>query len=82
MTKTTAGGIAKDQLQAFVQRIERFEDEMKNLRDDTKEIFDEAKASGFDTKILKTVIKLKKMDPEKRQQEEEMVQVYSEALDI
>ncbi len=81
MTKTTAGGIAKDQLQAFVTRIERLEDEMKNLRDDTKEVFDEAKASGFDTKILKTVIKLKKMDPEKRQQEEEMIQVYEEALD-
>ncbi|MHA1574547.1 MAG: DUF2312 domain-containing protein [Alphaproteobacteria bacterium] len=80
MTKTTTGGIAKDQLQAFVQRIERLEDEMKNLRDDTKEVFDEAKASGFDTKILKTVIKLKKMDPEKRQQEEEMIQVYEEAL--
>ncbi len=80
MLKTT-GNIAKDQLQSFVQRIERLEDEMKNLREDTKEVFDEAKASGFDTKILKTVIKLKRMDPEKRAQEEEMIKLYSEALD-
>ncbi len=80
MPKTT-GNIAKDQLQAFVQRIERLEDEMKNLREDTKEVFDEAKASGFDTKILKTVIKLKRMDPEKRAQEEEMIKLYTDALD-
>lgn len=81
MAKTT-GNIASDQLKSFVQRIERLDDEMKNLREDLKEIFDEAKASGFDTKILKTVIKLKNVDPEKRAQEEEMIKLYADALDI
>ncbi|MBN2779682.1 MAG: DUF2312 domain-containing protein [Alphaproteobacteria bacterium] len=81
MTKTT-GNIASDQIKSFVQRIERLMDEMKNLSGDLKEIFDEAKASGFDTKILKTVIKLKNIDPEKRAQEEEMIRLYADALDI
>ncbi|MBN2676230.1 MAG: DUF2312 domain-containing protein [Alphaproteobacteria bacterium] len=75
------GGIASDQLKSFVQRIEKLEEETANLRQDTKEVFEEAKISGFDVKILKTVIRLKKMDPEKRAQEEEMIKLYADALD-
>ena len=81
MTKNV-GGIASDQLKTFVQRIERLDDEMMNLRQDTKEVFEEAKVSGFDVKILREVIKLKKIDPEKRAQHEEMLQLYAEALDV
>ncbi|MHA1549893.1 MAG: DUF2312 domain-containing protein [Alphaproteobacteria bacterium] len=81
MTKNV-GGIASDQLKSFVQRIERLDDEMVNLRQDTKEVFEEAKVSGFDVKILREVIKLKKIDPEKRAQHEEMLQLYAEALDV
>ena len=81
MPKTT-GNIASDQLKSFVQRIERLSDEARNLRDDIKEVFDEAKAAGFDTKILKEVIKLKHSDPEKRAQEEEMIKLYADALGL
>ncbi len=75
------GGIAKDQLKSFIDRVERLEEEMGNLRQDIKEVFDEAKASGFDVKTMRTVLRLKKVDPEERAQQEEMVKIYFDAID-
>jgi uncharacterized protein (UPF0335 family) len=75
------GGVAGDQLRAFVERIENIEDEIKSLMEDKKEIFAEAKGEGFDVKILKEVIRIRKQDHEERQEHESLLEVYLHALE-
>lgn len=76
-TKTT---FAQGQLRALVERIERLEEEKKSIAGDIKEVYAEAKANGFDTKILRKVIRLRKMDQNDRQEEEALTDVYLSAL--
>ncbi len=76
-TKTT---FAQGQLRALVERIERLEEEKKSIAGDIKEIYAEAKANGFDTKILRKVISLRKKDASERQEEEALLDVYLSAL--
>jgi uncharacterized protein (UPF0335 family) len=75
-----AGGVAAQQLRAFVDRIERLEEEKKALADDLKEVYAEAKGNGFDTKILRKVIALRKRDLAERQEEETILDLYLQAL--
>lgn len=75
-----AHGVARDQLRAFVERIERLEEEKKTIADDIKDVYGEAKGMGFDTKILKRVIALRKKDEEERQEEELILDTYLQAL--
>ncbi|WP_417281065.1 MULTISPECIES: DUF2312 domain-containing protein [Alphaproteobacteria] len=75
-----AGGIAADQLRAFIERIERLEEEKKVLGDDIKEIYAEAKGTGFDAKILRKVISLRKKQPHEREEEEAILDLYMQAL--
>jgi uncharacterized protein (UPF0335 family) len=75
------GGVAGDQLRAFVERIENIEEEIKSLTEDKKEIFAEAKGEGFDVKILKEVIRIRKQDEDERQEHESLLEVYLHALD-
>lgn len=72
--------VAKDQLRAFVERIERLQEEKKTINDDIKDIFAEAKGNGFDTKILKRVIALRKKDDHERMEEEAVLDSYLVAL--
>jgi uncharacterized protein (UPF0335 family) len=74
------GGVAGQRLRAFLERIERLEDEKKGLADDVKDIYAEAKGVGFDTKIMKRVIKLRKMEPEKIREEDELLELYKAAI--
>lgn len=74
------GTSAKDQLKAFVNRIERLEEEKEAIASDIREVFAEAKANGFDTKAMRRVIKLRKMDENKRREEEMVVDTYLSAL--
>lgn len=74
------GGIASDRLKSFVERIERLEEEKKALADDIKEVFAEAKSAGFDVKILRQVIRLRKMDANDRSEMEEVLSIYMRAL--
>lgn len=76
----SANMIAKDQLRAFVERIERLEEEKKTINDDIKDIFAEAKGNGFDTKIMKRVIALRKKDDHERMEEEAILDSYLVAL--
>jgi uncharacterized protein (UPF0335 family) len=76
----SANMIAKDQLRAFVERIERLQEEKKTINDDIKDIFAEAKGSGFDTKIMKRVIALRKKDDHERMEEEAILDSYLVAL--
>lgn len=72
--------MTNNQLNSIVQRIEKLEDERDELRLSIKDIYTEAKSLGFDTKILKKVVAMRKQDAEKRQYEQEMIDTYMAAL--
>lgn len=74
------GGIAADRLRSFIERIERLEEEKKGIQDDIKDIFAEAKGTGFDVKIIRQIIRLRKKAKEERQEEEELLELYKSAL--
>ena len=74
------GGIAGDRLKSFIERIERLEEEKKALADDIKEVYAEAKGTGFDTKIMRQVIRLRKMDKDDLDEQETLIDVYRRAL--
>lgn len=78
---TDIGGNAASRLAAFVERIENLEDEIKGAKEDQKEVYSEAKGVGFDTKILRKVIKRRKMDREKVMEEDAILECYETALD-
>lgn len=77
---TDVHGVARDQLRAFVERIERLEEEKKTIGDDIAEVYAEAKGTGFDTKILKRIIALRKKDDQERIEEEAILDTYLAAL--
>lgn len=76
------GGVAGKRLKAFIERVERLEEEKAELAEDIKEIYAEAKAVGFDTKTIRKIIQLRKMDHEKRREELELLQLYSSAIQM
>jgi uncharacterized protein (UPF0335 family) len=71
----------KDQLKAFVERIERLEEEIKALSDDKKDIYTEAKGEGFDVKILREVVRLRKQDEKERDERDSLLDIYMHALE-
>jgi uncharacterized protein (UPF0335 family) len=74
--------IAAEQLKQYIDRIERLESDKTDIMDDIKQVFDEAKSNGFDTKIMKQVIKLKKLDKDSLAEQETILKLYRDALDI
>ncbi len=76
-----AGGVAGEQLRGFVERIERLEEERKGIAEDVKEIYAGAKAVGFDVKIIRKVIAIRKMDQADRQEQEALLDVYLHAIE-
>jgi uncharacterized protein (UPF0335 family) len=78
MAKTS--GIAAERLQQIVARIERLEEEKKAIADDIKEVYAEAKGAGFDTKILRQVIRMRKLDRAEFQEQEALLELYLEAI--
>jgi uncharacterized protein (UPF0335 family) len=73
-------GTTRDQLRAFVERIERLEEEKAALAGDIREVYAEAKAMGFDAKTLRTVVRLRKQDLQERQEQEALLATYLVAL--
>jgi uncharacterized protein (UPF0335 family) len=73
-------GFAKDQLKSFINRIERLEEERAALSADIKEVYSEAKGTGFDTKIMRQIIKIRKMDKDELDEQETLLDVYKRAL--
>jgi uncharacterized protein (UPF0335 family) len=71
---------AKDQLKAFVERVERLEEEKKAIADDVRDVYAEAKANGYDVKALRTVVRLRKQDVNERKEQEAILEVYLHAL--
>jgi uncharacterized protein (UPF0335 family) len=72
--------VNNEQLLQFVERIERIENDITSLKDDEKEIYSEAKSAGYDVKALRQIIKIRKADPDKLEQEEAIVENYKNAL--
>ncbi len=81
-TANDTGGVSGQRLKAFIERIERLEEEKGGLAEDIKDIYAESKAVGFDSKIIRKVIRLRKMDTEKRHEEEQMLELYKSAIGL
>lgn len=71
-----------DRLRLLIERIERLEEEKKGIQDDIKDVYAEAKAVGYDTKILRQVIRLRKMKPDDRREMEQILDAYMAALGL
>jgi uncharacterized protein (UPF0335 family) len=78
----TVGGIAPEILRAYIERIERLEEEKKALAGDIREVYAEAKGNGFEPKIMRKLVSLRRMDQSDRQEEEELLDLYRRAVGI
>jgi uncharacterized protein (UPF0335 family) len=74
--------VAKDQLKQYIDRVERLESEKTALLDDIKQVFDEAKANGFDVKTMKQIVKLRKLDKNKLAEQDAILELYRQALEV
>ncbi|MFT8484271.1 MAG: DUF2312 domain-containing protein [Gluconobacter cerinus] len=74
------GGIAADRLRSIIERVERLEEERKALSGDIKDIFSEAKSAGFDVKVIKQIIRLRKQEPAEAEEQETLLDIYRRAL--
>ena len=74
------GGVAGEQLKSFIERIERLEEEKSALSGDIKEVYAEAKGTGFEPKIMRQIVKIRKMDKEEVDEEESLLDLYKRAL--
>ena len=75
-----AGGVAADHLKQLIERIERLEEDKAAVAEDIKEVYAEAKGEGFDTKVMRQIVRLRKMNHADRQEMEAILQLYMEAL--
>ena len=82
MSDTEVGGIASDRLRSLVERIERLKEEKAALESDINDIFAEAKSAGFDVKIMREIIKLRKQNAAERDENDFLLEIYRKALDI
>lgn len=83
MSEPTIGhntAFASDQLKAIIERIERMEEEKKTVSDDIRDIYAEAKGNGYDAKVLRTIVRMRKQDQDKRREEETILETYMQAL--
>src|SRR5207237_9597618 len=76
------GTVAADQLRLFIERIERLEEEKKGIADDIRDVYSEAKANGYDTKIMRMVVRLRKMETHTRQEQDALLETYRQALGL
>ena len=74
------GGIAGERLRAFIERIERLEEEKRTLSEDIKEVYAEAKGTGFDAKIMRQIIRIRRMDQDDVDEQETLLDLYKRAL--
>jgi uncharacterized protein (UPF0335 family) len=79
-TEETAHRFAKDQLKAVIERIERLEEEKKTTSDDIRDVYAEAKGTGFDIKALRTIVRMRKQDTDERREEQAVLEMYMNAL--
>jgi uncharacterized protein (UPF0335 family) len=82
MAKTKKGGLAVDQLKSIIARVEKLEEEKTGISADIRDVFAEAKGNGFDIKAIRTIIKMRKMDAQEREEQETVLETYLHALDM
>lgn len=75
-----SGGISSECLSSFIKRIEKLEEDKAAVGEDLKEVYSEAKGTGFDTKIMRKIISIRKIEVEKRREQEELLELYKAAL--
>ncbi len=80
MTKVKFGGISGEQLRQYIERIEQLEQEKQDIADNIRDAFAEAKGNGFDVKVMRQLIKIRKMKPEERDEQETVLDLYKHAL--
>ena len=80
--EAAAHRFAKDHLKAFVERVERLEEEKKALSDDIRDVYAEAKANGYDTKTMRAIVRLRKMETHTRQEQDAVLETYRQALGL
>jgi uncharacterized protein (UPF0335 family) len=74
------GNVAADQLRLFIERVERLEEEKKGISDDIRDVYSEAKANGYDPKIMRMVVRLRKMESHTRQEQDAILETYRTAI--
>ncbi len=77
---TKAGGIAADRLRSIIERVERLEEERKALASDIKDIYSEAKSAGFDVKVIRQIIRIRRQEPAEVEEQESLLDIYRRAL--
>lgn len=76
------GGVSADQLKSFVERVERLEEEKAEVQEQIKDVYAEAKGEGFDVKTMRQIVRLRKMKPHDRVEQEELLELYKSAIGI
>ena len=76
------GNVAADQLRLFIERIERLEEEKKGVADDVKDVYAEAKANGYDTKTMRAIVRLRRMEKHARDEADALLETYRNALGL
>jgi uncharacterized protein (UPF0335 family) len=76
-----AAGIPGDRIRSFIERIERIDEEIRALNEGKKEVFSEAKGEGFDVKVLKEILRLRKQDKDERDEQESLLDLYLRAME-
>ncbi len=76
------GNVAADQLRLFIERIERLEEEKKGIADDVRDVYSEAKANGYDTKTMRAIVRLRRMESHVRQEADALLETYRTALGL
>ena len=76
----STGGVAAERLRSFIARVERLEEDKANIAHDIKEVYSEAKGEGYDVRVLRKIISIRKRDPRERAEEEELLELYLSAL--
>jgi len=76
------GNVSADQLRLFIERIERLEEEKKGIADDVKDVYAEAKANGYDTKTMRSIVRLRRMEKNARDEMDALLDTYRNALGI
>lgn len=79
---SSVGGVSGERLRQYIERIERLEEEKAGLAEDIRDVYSEAKSAGFESKIMRQIIKLRKMDNQKRQEQEELLELYKSAIGL
>ena len=80
MTDIGHNSVAKDQLKSIIERVERLEEDKRAISDDIKDVYSEAKGNGFDAKALRRIVALRKQDPDKRAEQDAILDTYMHAL--